>query len=57
MQTLYLILVISVVTLMGAALAAYIRVRRHMKSSDARLKAMLQEIEQENILDQISRRR
>lgn len=57
MQTLYLILVISVVTLLGAALAAYVRVRRHMKSSDDRLKTMLQEIERENLLDQVGRRR
>ncbi len=47
MKLLFLVLVISVIALLGAALAAYIRVRRHMRASDDRLKLMLQEIELE----------
>jgi hypothetical protein len=44
---LYVLLVLCTVALVGAVLAGYLKIRRHMRGSDKALRKALTEIEQE----------
>lgn len=47
MTYLNVLLVVSVVLLLGAALGAYLRVRRQLRASDARLREALEELQRQ----------
>ena len=47
MTTLYVILVLSVLAVVGTAGVLYLRVRRQLRASDAALRGALKEVEEE----------
>ena len=47
MVALYLILLLSFLVLVGTAGALYLRVRRHLRASDAALREALKEVEEQ----------
>jgi hypothetical protein len=48
MVTLYLILLLSVLAVLGTAGVLYLRVRRHLRASDTALRQTLKEVEEEH---------
>jgi hypothetical protein len=48
MVTLYLILLVSVLAVVGTAGVLYLRVRRQLRASDTALRQTLQEVEEEH---------
>ncbi|MDP9264291.1 MAG: hypothetical protein M3O85_08240 [Acidobacteriota bacterium] len=47
MVTLYVILLLSLVAVLGTAGVLYLRVRRHLRASDTALRQALQEVKEE----------
>ncbi len=48
MVALYVILLLSLIAVLGTAGVLYLRVRRHLRASDAALRQTLQEVEEEH---------
>ena len=48
MLILYAVLVLSTLAVLGVAIMAYVRVRRHMQASETTLRRALEEIEREH---------